>query len=113
MGIELQRRREPVGTALARSLGTVLMTALALAAMVSPARASESIEHVEWSQRSKGLSLTIYRPAQAEPKGTVVMASGDVGWVGLAVTMSQRLAADGYIVIGINTRQYLSTFTAG
>jgi len=89
------------------------MTALVLVAMMSPARASEPIEHVEWSQRSKGLSLTIYRPAQADPKGTVVMASGDVGWVGLAVTMSQRLAADGYIVVGINTRQYLSAFTIG
>src|SRR5215475_12366123 len=113
MGIELQHRREPLGTALPRSLGTALMTALVLVAMMSPARASESIEHVEWSQRSRGLSLTIYRPAQPDPKGTVVMASGDVGWVGLAVTMSQRLAADGYIVVGINTRQYLSTFTTG
>src|SRR5204862_4331291 len=51
--------------------------------------------------------------AGAEPKGTILMAGGDVGWVGLAVTMAQHLAGEGYTVVGINVRQYLSVFTSG
>jgi hypothetical protein len=41
------------------------------------------------------------------------MGSGDVGWVGLAVDLSQFLSDKGYTVIGINVRQYLAAFTAG
>src|SRR5229473_2402922 len=70
------------------------------------------VEHVDWPLRGKTMSLTIYRPA-VDPKGTVVMGGGDVGWVGLAVSMSQHLAAEGYTVVGINVRQYLSAFTIG
>ena len=88
-------------------------TVLALAATASVAHAGESVEHVEWRQRGKTLSLAIYRPALADPKGTIVMAGGDVGWVGLAVTMSQHLVAEGYVVVGINVRQYLAAFTTG
>src|SRR4029453_7956620 len=89
-----------------------LITVLAFAATASVAGAGESVEHVEWSQRGQILSLGIYKPA-GEPTGTIVMAGGDVGWVGLAVTMSQHLVAEGYVVVGINVRQYLSAFTTG
>ena len=41
------------------------------------------------------------------------MGSGDVGWVGLAVSMAGELSAKGYIVIGVNARQYLAAFTSG
>jgi type IV secretory pathway VirJ component len=40
------------------------------------------------------------------------MGSGDVGWVGLAVSRAQDLSSDGYIVVGLNVREYLSTFTS-
>jgi fermentation-respiration switch protein FrsA (DUF1100 family) len=80
--------------------------------LASPASAAETVERVEWQQRGKTLSLAIYHPAAAPPKGTVLMAGGDVGWVGLAVTMAQHLSAEGYTVVGINVRQYLSAFTA-
>lgn len=90
--------------------GIVAMLAVLTVAPV--ARASDVVERVEWPQRGKTLSLSIYRPS-VTPKGTIVMAGGDVGWVGLAVTMAQHLAAEGYIVVGINVRQYLSVFTAG
>jgi alpha-beta hydrolase superfamily lysophospholipase len=40
------------------------------------------------------------------------MGSGDVGWVGLAVSMADELSAQGYLVIGINVRQYLAAFTS-
>ena len=51
-------------------------------------------------------------PAAGPPKGTVIMGSGDVGWVGLAVARAQELSADGYLVVGVNVREYLSAFTA-
>jgi len=62
--------------------------------------------------RGKTLTLTVYRPA-GTPKGTVIMGSGDVGWVGVGVAMAEFLSGEGYIVAGVNVRQYLSTFTAG
>ena len=65
----------------------------------------------QWQQRGKAVSLSIYRPATLAPRGTVLMAGGDVGWVGLAVTMAQHLVGEGYVVVGVNVRQYLSAFT--
>jgi type IV secretory pathway VirJ component len=54
----------------------------------------------------------VYRPA-GTPKGTVIMASGDVGWVGLAVSMAKVLSREGYIVVGVNSRRYLAAFWTG
>jgi alpha-beta hydrolase superfamily lysophospholipase len=67
-------------------------------------------EKLDFTVRGKVLTLTIYRPSGA-PKGTIVMGSGDVGWVGLAVSMAEELSDEGYIVAGLNARQYLSSFT--
>lgn len=58
------------------------------------------------------MSLMVYRPV-GTPRGTIIMGSGDVGWVGLAVARAQELSSDGYIAIGINVREYLSSFTSG
>ncbi|MEO8077087.1 MAG: AcvB/VirJ family lysyl-phosphatidylglycerol hydrolase [Acidobacteriota bacterium] len=69
-------------------------------------------EKLDFALRGKALVLTIYPPAGV-PKGTILMASGDVGWVGLAVSLSEELSAEGYLVVGINTRQYLAAFTQG
>jgi hypothetical protein len=41
------------------------------------------------------------------------MGSGDAGWVGLAVRMSEFLVQQGYLVVGFNVREYLSAFTIG
>lgn len=95
-----------------RVSGTALV-ALAALAVAIPSSAAVSVEHADWNQRGKVLSLAIYRPASTPPKGTILMAGGDVGWVGLAVTMAQHLAGNGYLVVGINVRQYLSAFTLG
>jgi dienelactone hydrolase len=67
-------------------------------------------ERVSVPVRNGAIAVTVYRPPSS-PKGTVVMGSGDVGWVGLAVTRAQDLAADGYVVVGVNVREYLATFT--
>ena len=64
--------------------------------------------------RGKKLTFTVYAPTPGAPvKGTVLMGSGDVGWVGLAVTLAEFLSDQGYVVGGINVRQYLSAFTDG
>jgi alpha-beta hydrolase superfamily lysophospholipase len=61
--------------------------------------------------RGKMLSLTVYTPSGA-PKGTVLMGGGDVGWVGLAASLADEYSAQGYIVLGLNVRHYLSAFTS-
>lgn len=60
--------------------------------------------------RGRTLALTIYTP-DGSSKGTIIMGSGDVGWIGLAASRAQELSADGYLVAGLNVREYLSSFT--
>jgi len=82
-------------------------------ALLWPGRAqATSGQKLSFPLRGQTLTLTVYRPA-VPPKGTIVMGSGDAGWVGLAVTMSEFLCDQGYLVVGFNVRQYLAAFTAG
>jgi alpha-beta hydrolase superfamily lysophospholipase len=91
-----------------RVLALVLLTA----ALVEPARAD--VESLQVDVRGKTLTLTVYRPGpELTPRGTVFMGSGDVGWVGLATNLARFLSEQGYIVAGVNVRQYLSSFTEG
>lgn len=69
-------------------------------------------EKVDVSVRGKALTIAIYTPT-VPPRGTVVMGSGDVGWVGLAASLAEELSAQGYAIVGINIRQYLAAFTSG
>jgi pimeloyl-ACP methyl ester carboxylesterase len=62
--------------------------------------------------RGQALSLTLYEPPAGAPRGTILMGSGDVGWVGLAASLAEEFSAQGYLVVGINVRQYLSSFTS-
>jgi uncharacterized protein len=89
----------------------LLFVCAALAAIVRPG-AAWAADKVDVPVRGKTLTVTVYTPPTS-PRGTIVMGSGDVGWVGLAVSMADELSASGYIVIGINVRQYLSAFTSG
>jgi type IV secretory pathway VirJ component len=91
------------------SLACVLATAVfpALAAAGAP-------ETVELTIRGRSVPLAIYVPSTGtSPKGTVIIGSGDVGWVGLAVSVAEFLSSDGYVVAGVNVRRYLSAFTSG
>jgi len=90
---------------------TAVLSGILLAFFCASASAGPS-QSLSFPLRGKSLTLALYRPAGA-PKGTVVMASGDVGWVGLAVSMAEFLSDRGYVVIGLNTRQYLTAFTSG
>ena len=69
-------------------------------------------ERIQFPVRTKTLVLTVYRPA-GPPRGTLIVGSGDAGWVGLAVHIAEFLVQQGYVVVGFNVREYLSTFTAG
>jgi len=71
-----------------------------------------TFREVPFPLRGKTLTLTIYYPAR-QPLGTIFMGSGDVGWVGLAVSTAEYLSDNGYLVIGVNVRQYLGVFTDG
>jgi hypothetical protein len=84
----------------------------ALVVTAAPAHAAADL-HLDFALRGKTLSIPVYRPAGTERRGTILMASGDVGWVGLAVDLSEYLSDRGYQVIGINSRQYLGAFTSG
>ncbi len=95
-------------TAFARA--TLLATAL-FATIAAPALAKESISI---PVRSKTVSVEYYAPAAGSaPRGSVIMGSGDVGWVGLGAELADFLAAQGYAVVGVNVREYLETFSAG
>ncbi len=86
-----------------------LLLAFVLLGTAVPAAASAT-RKLDWPLRGRDLSLAIYQPSSA-PKGTILMGSGDVGWVGLGPSMADELAAQGYLVVGINVRQYLAAFT--
>ena len=88
----------------------LLLVCAVVAAVMRPWSACAA-DRVDVPVRGKTLTVTIYAPASS-PRGTIVMGSGDVGWVGLAVSLADELSADGYIVVGINVRQYLSAFTS-
>jgi len=84
---------------------------VAVLCLLVVARGACAADRVDMPLRGRLMSLTVYRPAGV-PKGTVIMASGDVGWVGLAPSRAQELASDGYVAVGVNVREYLSAFTS-
>src|SRR5258708_36239919 len=70
-----------------------------------------SAEKLDVLVRGHTLTVALYRPAGA-PRGTIVMGSGDVGWVGLAVSLSDEFCRQGDFIVGINGRQYPAAFTS-
>jgi len=84
---------------------------LALALPVAADAASS--EKLDVMVRGRTLTLAVYQPRAEPRRGTIVMGSGDVGWVGLAASMAETLSDQGYLVVGVNIRQYLSSFTSG
>ncbi len=88
----------------------LLAVVFVLLGSAAQAIASESIP---LQIRGKTVTLTWYAPARTvAPKGTVLIGSGDVGWVGLAAEVAEFLSGEGYGVAGINVREYLSAFTS-
>lgn len=91
-----------------------MIRAAAVALLLLASATADATESVPVTLRGRTITLTCYRPPAGAPvRGTVLMASGDVGWVGLAVELAEYLAPQGYVVAGINVRQYLAQFTSG
>lgn len=66
--------------------------------------------------RGEELSTWVYRAGAAGRTGPpryAILASGDGGWHGFENTIAKSLAASGYEVHGIDSRQYLHAFTDG
>src|SRR4029077_21042341 len=100
----LDRLGVPVSAGLSHAvMRWVCFVAILLAVPVRPATAAA--ERLDVVIRGKTLTAWVYRPAGV-PRGTVIMGSGDVGWVGLGVDMAQFLSLQGYVVVGVNVRQY-------
>lgn len=83
-----------------------------LALLTGPPATARASTTEKLSIRGQTLSLTVYAP-RGPVRGTIIIGSGDVGWVGLAVSLAEEYSGLGYTVIGINVRQYLSSFTWG
>ncbi len=88
-----------------------LLTALGLAALllVSPARAlAQTTERLVI--RDKPQTLHLYGPRDGEP---AIVASGDGGWIHLGPQVAQFLASRGFFVVGVDSKDYLESFTSG
>jgi type IV secretory pathway VirJ component len=75
---------------------------LSIAAAAAPAVAPFEI-------RGHTVELHLYGTRGGPP---VVLASGDGGWMHLAPEAAEVLAAHGYFVVGLDTKEYLSAFTS-
>jgi type IV secretory pathway VirJ component len=97
-----------------RSILVALLASTAFGLSSSPASAAgRSSRAFEVPLRGKTITLEIYEPSTGTARGTILMGSGDVGWVGLATSMAADLSGQGFLVVGINVRQYLKAFTDG
>ena len=96
-----------------RSILVAIVATIAVGLSCLPASAaSRASRGLDVSVRGATITLAIYEPAGA-PRGTILMGSGDVGWVGLATTMAADLSGQGFYVVGLNVREYLDAFTSG
>jgi hypothetical protein len=86
----------------------VLFAILTLAAFTSPAAPVQTQRAL--IVRGQSQVLRIYGAPTAAP---VVLTSGDGGFVHLAPLVADFLASNGYYVVGVDAKAYLSSFTSG
>jgi alpha-beta hydrolase superfamily lysophospholipase len=83
---------------------SVAVCAMAVAASRASAAPTEAFD-----LRGVGQTLHLYGP----PGGrAAIVASGDGGWIHLAPQIAEVLALEGYRVIGLDSKAYLSSFTS-
>ena len=65
----------------------------------------------------RGQSLDVYlfsaQGARQQPHSKVLFVPGDGGWRGRAIKIAQTIASWGYDVYGLDTKDYLESFTGG
>ena len=87
----------------------VLALALALGALSAAARPAAAETTETMSLRGLDQTLHVY----GQPGGpAAVVTSGDGGWIHLGPDVAERLASQGWYVIGFDARAYLSGFTS-
>jgi len=67
----------------------------------------------EMSIRGHRQSIHFYPAVGTRPHKKILFAPGDRGMRGFAVTIAEELARAGYDVYGLDTRQYLKSFSGG
>lgn len=82
-----------------------LLSGACIAALAVPTFAFGDTRHVVLS--SQTVSVRVQTPPGTSPSAAVVVASGTDGWRGLTSDVGDRLSADGYAVIGLDTKSYL------
>jgi hypothetical protein len=80
----------------------LIFAAMSVAASLSSLRAQDNLEI-----RGKVQQLHLYG-ATGDP---IILSSGDLGWAGLVVHVAEFLSAQGFSVIGFNSKAYLAGFT--
>ncbi len=70
-------------------------------------------ETVPMPLRGRPLSIAHVAPWGPARQAAVLFLPGDGGWHGFAITIGNRMAAAGYDVYALDTRDYLEAFTSG
>jgi dienelactone hydrolase len=63
---------------------------------------------VKFNLRGKEQQLSLCGPKTGSP---ILLSSGDLGWAGLVEHVAEFLCAQGYYVVGVNSKAYLESFT--
>jgi type IV secretory pathway VirJ component len=95
---------------LLRLLAPALVGALALGAAAS--RAAEPLPARQLDGGRYGTVTVLEPAAKGEPAGFVILFSGAAGWGEQEQAAARDLAADGAVVLGVDTPRYLTTLDA-
>ena len=87
-----------------------MRAAVLLASLLVPLAAAASPSTEPWTVRGQRQTLHLYG-ARGGP--VAVLASGDGGWTHLAPDVAELLSGQGWFVVGLDSKAYLSGFTKG
>lgn len=87
------------------SARVALLAAACVAALSAPAFTFADTRQIVMSNQAT--NVRVQSLAGTSPATAVVVASGTDGWRGLASALGDRLVADGYAVVGLDTKSYL------
>jgi pimeloyl-ACP methyl ester carboxylesterase len=83
---------------------TILLSLSSLAQTATPGKNSVTI-------RGKAQAIWFYPATGAKLNHRVLFVAGDGGWPGWAIAVARQMAAWGYDVYGLDTKNYLASFT--
>jgi dienelactone hydrolase len=82
---------------------------------VTPQEESHEVRHITFdaSIRTNGVvKLQVYQQANANAQPLVIFTSGDGGWSPFCADIAAHIAATGKTVVGLNAKEYLTTFAS-